>query len=77
MSLQAGKERSARVMHQLDERLLALTFPVACAGNLDGEPKDWCALDAEAVIEDALKNEARKKLEKKAGKLLNKLFDED
>ena len=35
------------------------------------------ALDAEAVIEDALKNEARKKLEKKAGKLLNKLFDED
>ena len=61
----------------VDERLLALTFPVACAGNLDGEPKDWCALDAEAVIEDALKNEARKKLEKKAGKLLNKLFDED
>ena len=61
----------------VDERLLALTFPVACAGNLAGEPKDWCALDAEAVIEDALKKEARKKLEKKAGKLLNKLFDSD
>ncbi|MHA7817463.1 MAG: AsmA family protein [Pseudohaliea sp.] len=61
----------------VDERLLALTFPVACEGNLAGEPKDWCTLDAEAVIEDALKNEARKKLEKKAGKLLNKLFDND
>ncbi len=61
----------------VDERLLALTFPVACEGNLGGEPKDWCALDAEAVIEDALKNEARKKLEKKAGKLLDKFFDAD
>jgi uncharacterized protein involved in outer membrane biogenesis len=61
----------------VDERLTSLTFPVACSGNLAGEPAEWCALDAEAVIEEALKNEARKKLEKKAGKLLDKLFDTD
>ncbi|KGE03081.1 AsmA family protein [Pseudohaliea rubra] len=59
----------------VDERLTALTFPVVCEGNLSGKPKDWCALDTEAVISDALKNEAREKLQKKAGKLLNRLFD--
>ena len=61
----------------VDERLTALTFPVVCEGRLSGKPKDWCAVDAEAIIGEALRNEARKKLEKKAGKLLDKFFDSD
>jgi uncharacterized protein involved in outer membrane biogenesis len=60
---------------RLDGRLVALSWPVACAGNLAGEPADWCGLDTEAVLGEAVQNEAERKIREEAGKLLQQFFD--
>ena len=46
-----------------------------CKGNDSGEPAEWCRVDTQEIVEDLGENEVRRKLEKKAGKLLDKLFN--
>jgi uncharacterized protein involved in outer membrane biogenesis len=64
-------DRACRV----SKRLTAIDWPVNCRGNANGEAGKWCSVDAQAIIEDLTKNEAERKLKKKAGKLLDKLFN--
>ena len=63
-------DRACRV----SKRLTAIDWPVKCKGNVADDPAKWCGVDADAIIEDLATNEARRQLEKKAGKLLDKLF---
>ncbi len=60
---------------RVSKRLLAIDWPLDCKGNASGEPSEWCRVDAREVLEDLGENEVRRKLEKKAGKLLEKLFN--
>jgi uncharacterized protein involved in outer membrane biogenesis len=63
-------DRACRV----SKRLTAIDWPVKCKGNTNGEPDKWCRVDTKEIIEDLTKNEARRKLQKESGKLLDKLF---
>ncbi len=63
-------DRACRV----SKRLTAIDWPVDCAGNANHEPAQWCRVDTQEIIEDLTKNEAQRKLQKEAVKLLNKLF---
>lgn len=60
---------------RVSKRLTAIDWPLDCKGNASGEPSEWCRVDAREVLEDLGENEVRRKLEKKAGKLLDKLFN--
>jgi AsmA protein len=61
----------------VSKRLTAIDWPVECAGSVGTEPGKWCRVDAEKILQDLTVNEGREKLEKKAGKLLDKLFNRD
>ena len=39
------------------------------------EPASWCRVDTAKIVQDLAINEGLDKLEKKAGKLFNKLFN--
>ncbi len=45
-----------------------------CEGNLSGEPGDWCGVDTGDILEQLAKQEAKRQVQKEAGKLLDKLF---
>ncbi|NCF19564.1 MAG: AsmA family protein [Haliea sp.] len=74
------KARLSPELEQLDracrvsKRLTAIDWPVKCKGNTADDPGKWCGVDTEQIIEDMAKNEAKRKVEKEAGKLLDKLF---
>ena len=59
---------------RVDERYTALRLPVNCAGNLTDEAGNLCRVDVEDIARQLLENEARSKLEEKAGSALRKLF---
>jgi uncharacterized protein involved in outer membrane biogenesis len=59
---------------RVDERYTALRLPVNCAGNLTDETGNLCRVDVEDIARQLLENEARSKLEEKAGSALRKLF---
>lgn len=59
---------------EVSSRLTAIDWPVKCKGNTAGDPAKWCAVDTEDIIADLARNEAQRKVEKEAGKLLDKLF---
>jgi uncharacterized protein involved in outer membrane biogenesis len=63
-------DRACRV----SKRLTAIDWPVRCKGNTADEPAKWCRVDTDAIIEDLATNEAKRQIEKEAGKLLDKLF---
>lgn len=63
-------DRACRV----SKRLTAIDWPVDCAGNVAGAPGTWCRVDTGEILQDLGKHEAQRKLQKKAGKLLDKLF---
>ena len=63
-------DRACRV----SKRHTAIDWPVKCKGNMADDPAKWSGVDTDAIIEDLATNEARRQLEKKAGKLLDKLF---
>jgi uncharacterized protein involved in outer membrane biogenesis len=77
------KARLSSELEQVDhacrvsKRLTAIDWPVECAGSVGTEPGKWCRVDAEKILQDLAVNEGREKLEKKAGKLLDKLFNRD
>jgi AsmA protein len=60
---------------RVSKRLTAIDWPVNCAGNAGGSPGDWCKVDTEEIITELGRNEAERKIKKKAGKLLDKLFN--
>ena len=62
---------------RLSKRLTGLDFPVNCRGSLSGSPGDWCKVDSEAILKDLALSEGKRKLEKKAGKLLNRFLGGD
>lgn len=74
------KARLSPELEQLDKacrvskRLVAIDWPVKCKGNISEDPAKWCGVDTGEIIEDLAKHEAQKTIEKKAGKLLDKLF---
>lgn len=66
---------------RVDERYVALDWPVRCDGVLSGEAGEWCKVDVDAIIRQLLENEAKSQLQKQAEKLgkdagnaLKKLF---
>ena len=59
---------------RVSKRLTAIDWPVNCAGNVATEPASWCSVDVEEIITDLAVHEGKRKLQKKASKLLNKLF---
>ena len=59
---------------RVSKRLVAIDWPVNCSGNVNTEPSNWCRVDTEQIITDLTVNEGKRKLEKEASKLLNKLF---
>jgi uncharacterized protein involved in outer membrane biogenesis len=64
-------DRACRV----SKRLIAIEWPVDCVGNTATDPAKWCRVDTEEVIEDLATNEVMRNLQKKAGKLFDKLFN--
>ena len=64
-------DRACRV----SKRLTAIDWPLDCKGNIEGEPTQWCKVDTAQIVRDLSVNEAQRKIEKKAGKLLEKLFN--
>ncbi len=59
---------------QVNERYVDIAWPVSCKGNLESDPDQWCGVDTQSIIEELAKNEAKRKIEKEAGRLLDKLF---
>lgn len=66
---------------RIEQRYMAIDWPVKCAGNLTGDASKWCAVDLESIVKQLLANEAKSKLQKQADKLgekasnaLKKLF---
>ena len=72
--------QSSPELEQLDracrvsKRLTAIDWPVNCKGNVSTDPAKWCSVDTQEILEDLAKSEGKRKLEKEAGKLLEKLF---
>lgn len=62
---------------RVSKRLTAIDFPVNCRGEVSAAPGDWCKVDAEKIVTDLALSEGKRKLEKKAGKLFNKLLGGD
>ena len=77
----AFKGRLSKKLEQLDhacrvsKRLTVIDWPINCAGSLGTEPASWCRMDAAKIMQDLTINEGLDKLEKKASKLFNKLFN--
>ncbi len=75
------KARLSPELEQLDhacrvsKRLSAIDLPVHCAGSITAEPSTWCSVDAAQILQDMTVNEGLEKLEKKASKFLDKLFN--
>ena len=75
------KARLSPGLEQLDhacrvsKRLTAIELPVHCAGSVNDEPSTWCRVDAAQILQDMTVNEGLQKLEKKASKFLDKLFN--
>ena len=66
---------------RLDERYASIDWPVVCKGNLNGEPKKWCRINTDSILQQIIEREAKSQLQKqsdklgkKAGKLLKNLF---
>lgn len=67
---------------RVNDRLTAIDWPVKCAGDISGEPGDWCSVDSASIIEDLATQEVERKVQKEverkfgkeAGGLLNNLF---
>jgi uncharacterized protein involved in outer membrane biogenesis len=59
---------------RVDERYTDIDWPVKCRGNVGDDPGEWCEVDTGDILEQLAKGEAKRRIEKEAGKLLDKLF---
>jgi AsmA protein len=60
---------------KINERYTSISWPVACKGNLADDPADWCGVDTDDILAELTTNEAKRKLEKEAGRLFDKLLN--
>ncbi|MFV0276586.1 MAG: AsmA family protein, partial [Parahaliea sp.] len=60
---------------RVNERYTAIGWPVACKGNLGADPGQWCSVDSGKIVKTLAANEARRKVEEKAGELFTKLLN--
>ena len=60
---------------RVSKRLTALDWPVECTGDRGTDPSDWCRVDTTQIVQSLMMDEGMEKLEKKASKFLNKLFN--
>lgn len=73
--------RIDKALETLDEncrvvdRYADIDWPIACRGNLQGAPQEWCGIDVNRIAEQLISNEAKSQIEKNAGKLFKKLFN--
>ena len=63
-------DRACRV----SKRLTAIDWPIKCKGNTSEDPQGWCGVETDEIVADLATNEAKRAVEKEAGKLLDKLF---
>jgi AsmA protein len=59
---------------RVNKRLTDIAWPVTCEGSLAGDPGDWCGVESQKIIQELATKEVQRKLEKEAGRFLNKLF---
>lgn len=59
---------------KVNKRITGIGWPVECEGDLTGDPGDWCSVDSEQIIKDLATKEVKRKVEKEAGKYLDKLL---
>ena len=59
---------------RLNERLTGIEWPVTCEGSITGDPGEWCGVQSQKIIQDMATKEVKRKVEKEAGRLLEKLF---
>lgn len=62
---------------RVNERLADLRWPVECKGNLADAPASWCRVNTSEILKDLTEGEVRRRVEKEAGKLLQKMFRGD
>ena len=72
-SVSPGLEELDRAC-RVSKRLADIDFPVRCKGNLADDPGGWCKVETEEIVKDLATNEARRKIEKEAGKLFEKFL---
>lgn len=58
---------------RVNERITSVKWPVNCAGDITGEPGNWCSVDTGEIIADLAENE----LKRKAAKEVEDRFGED
>ena len=74
------KARLAPTLAELDpacrinERLVAIDWPVNCRGQLGGKPGDWCKVDSEAIIADLARRELENMAREEGGRFLQRLL---
>lgn len=76
-SLSEGAALAVDPACRVNERYTAIDWPVACEGQLDGDPGEWCKVDSGEIVEDLTENEVKRKVQKEAGRLFDKLLDKD
>jgi AsmA protein len=59
---------------RVNERYTAIGWPVNCAGEPGTDPGEWCSVDSEEIIEEMATQEVKRKVEKEAGRYLDKLL---
>jgi uncharacterized protein involved in outer membrane biogenesis len=62
---------------RVSKQLMALDWPVTCTSDNGTEPADWCRVDTTQILQSLMLDGGMEKLEKKANKFLNKLFNRD
>ncbi|MEH6580939.1 MAG: AsmA family protein [Halioglobus sp.] len=59
---------------EVNDRYTSIGWPVNCEGSLAGDPAEWCSVDSAEIIEQMATKEVTRKIEKEAGKYLDKFF---
>ncbi|MFK8051076.1 MAG: AsmA family protein [Halioglobus sp.] len=59
---------------RINKRLVAIEWPVNCAGKISEDPGEWCSVDSQKIIKQMATKEVERKIEKEAGKLLDKFL---
>lgn len=60
---------------RVNKRLTDIAWPVTCEGSIAGDPGEWCGVESQKIIQDMATKEVQRKVEKEAGRFLNKLLN--
>lgn len=59
---------------RVNERLTAISWPVACKGSIDSSPASWCRVDSADILASLARNELEAKAKEEGSRLLQRLF---